>query len=106
MTNEEVHAGQPAWSPDGKQIGMVRYAGNSWEIWAINADGTNPHVVTKIVGGDDVDPHLQGDDVLVAGEHGELQQYGGQGRTQLVSDVGDEQAFGAVGFRQFIGVFL
>jgi len=33
----------PAWSPDGSQIAFVTDRTGQWEIWIINADGTNPH---------------------------------------------------------------
>jgi len=38
----------PAWSPDGTQIvfASTRPFGDSWAIWAMNADGTNLHRVT------------------------------------------------------------
>ncbi|HWQ33697.1 MAG TPA: protein kinase [Blastocatellia bacterium] len=42
--------GQPAWSPDGKLIAFVsdRHSPkNSSDIWVMNADGSNPHPVTR-----------------------------------------------------------
>jgi Tol biopolymer transport system component len=38
----------PAWSPDGTQLAFAstRPSGDSWAIWAMNADGTNLHRVT------------------------------------------------------------
>jgi Tol biopolymer transport system component len=33
----------PAWSPDGSQIAFVTDRAGQWEIWIMNADGTNPH---------------------------------------------------------------
>jgi dipeptidyl aminopeptidase/acylaminoacyl peptidase len=33
----------PAWSPDGSQIAFVTDRTGQWEIWIMNADGTNPH---------------------------------------------------------------
>jgi dipeptidyl aminopeptidase/acylaminoacyl peptidase len=33
----------PAWSPDGSQIAFLTDRSGQWEIWVMNADGTNPH---------------------------------------------------------------
>ncbi len=35
----------PAWSPDGSQIAFVTDRTGQWEIWIMNADGTNPHAL-------------------------------------------------------------
>jgi dipeptidyl aminopeptidase/acylaminoacyl peptidase len=32
-----------AWSPDGSQIAFVTDRTGQWEVWVMNADGTNPH---------------------------------------------------------------
>jgi Tol biopolymer transport system component len=40
------HAGGPVWSPDGTKIAFVR--GNPWEIWVMNANGSNQHVITNV----------------------------------------------------------
>jgi hypothetical protein len=31
----------PAWSPDGSQIAFLTDRTGQWEIWVINADGSN-----------------------------------------------------------------
>ncbi|MGE5601564.1 MAG: TolB family protein, partial [Nitrososphaerales archaeon] len=33
----------PAWSPDGSQIIFLTDRNGQWEIWAMNADGSNQH---------------------------------------------------------------
>jgi Tol biopolymer transport system component len=38
---------QPRWSPDGKQVAFTRLApDNTTSVWVVNADGTNPHIVS------------------------------------------------------------
>lgn len=32
----------PAWSPDGSQIAFLTDRTGRWELWVMNADGTNP----------------------------------------------------------------
>ena len=38
---------RPRWSPDSKQIFFVSNRGGSSQIWAMNADGSNSHQITK-----------------------------------------------------------
>ena len=33
----------PAWSPDGTRIAFLTDRTGRWEIWLMNADGTNQH---------------------------------------------------------------
>jgi TolB protein len=37
----------PAWSADGSKIVFARYDGNDWEIWSMNADGSNQQQLTN-----------------------------------------------------------
>jgi hypothetical protein len=36
---------QPAWSPDGAKIAFASTRAGGWNIWVMNADGTNLHVL-------------------------------------------------------------
>lgn len=35
----------PAWSPDGTQIAFLTDRTGKWQIWVMNADGSNPHAM-------------------------------------------------------------
>ncbi len=37
----------PAWSPDGGQIAFVSDRNGPYELWVMNADGSNPHVLVS-----------------------------------------------------------
>jgi hypothetical protein len=39
LTAEESYAGQPAWSPDGKQVAYVAERDSNWDIWIAPALG-------------------------------------------------------------------
>lgn len=60
LTPESAHFGQAAWSPDGSRIAYVRCVSpapcnydetagteDNWDIWVINADGSNPTQLTN-----------------------------------------------------------
>jgi Tol biopolymer transport system component len=40
---------EPAWAPDGSQVAFLRTSGSgSYDIWIVNADGTDAHQLTFI----------------------------------------------------------
>ena len=47
LTTEGRANERPRWSPDSKQIYFVSNRGGSSQVWAMNADGSNAHQVTK-----------------------------------------------------------
>lgn len=48
LTREGTANGRPKWSPDSKLIYFVSNRGGSSQIWAMNADGTDPQQITKL----------------------------------------------------------
>ena len=46
LTDNRVHDGFPAWSPDGAQIAFMSQRDGNYEIYVMNADGTNQRRVT------------------------------------------------------------
>ncbi|OQY43692.1 MAG: hypothetical protein B6242_14175 [Anaerolineaceae bacterium 4572_78] len=45
LLGEHYNSVSPAWSPDGSQIAFVTDRNGRWEIWLMNADGSNQHAM-------------------------------------------------------------
>jgi ABC-type histidine transport system ATPase subunit len=43
ITPKSWNNASPVWSPDGSQIAFVTDRTGQWEIWVMNADGSNQH---------------------------------------------------------------
>ena len=46
ITDIFLDARQPSWSPDGRRIAFQAYRDSTWQIWTVNADGTDLKPVT------------------------------------------------------------
>jgi hypothetical protein len=53
QTARQWNNAAPAWSPDGSQIAFITDRNGSYEIWVMNADGSNQHplVTAEALGG-------------------------------------------------------
>jgi TolB protein len=47
MITDDSRDTSPAWSPDGQQVAFVRRQHDHWEIYAVNADGSNLRRLTS-----------------------------------------------------------
>lgn len=57
VTNTDVNDGAPVWSPTGRQLAFCRQTpGGGFEIWTVNADGTEERDLMKGRGGPNLDP--------------------------------------------------
>jgi TolB protein len=54
LTDGSFNAKQPSWSPNGK-IAYQVFDGSVWNIWTMNADGTNKQNITGTDAGDKTD---------------------------------------------------
>jgi TolB protein len=48
LTHDQFFDRYPRWSPDGKKIVFISDRSGKYEIWTINADGTNPKQITDV----------------------------------------------------------
>jgi len=51
LTSNGDHKYVPEWSPDGQKIAFNSNAGGIWGIWVMNADGSNPVLLTTLASG-------------------------------------------------------
>ena len=65
---------QPRYSPNGNQIAFISDESGSENIWVMNADGTNPHQITKLT-----HPFLMSPEWSADGKHIYVTQTDGQG---------------------------
>jgi ABC-type transport system involved in cytochrome bd biosynthesis fused ATPase/permease subunit len=45
ITPKSWNNASPVWSPDGSQIAFLTDRNGGWEIWVMNADGSNQHAL-------------------------------------------------------------
>jgi Tol biopolymer transport system component len=66
LTNQEKCSDRlPAWSPDGKKIAFCREFGNNWQVYVMDADGSNQKNLTE-TRGKDADPAWSPDGKKIA----------------------------------------
>lgn len=57
LTDNEVDDNYPCFSPDGSQVLFASQADGTWDIWRMDADGSNPENLTPdLDGSDEVHP--------------------------------------------------
>ena len=48
LTNNSTYDGTPAWSPDGAKIAFTSKRTGRYQVWVMNADGSNQHALTNL----------------------------------------------------------
>ena len=94
----------PSWSPDGARIAFARDEGSNWNIWIMNADGTEPRQLTADIAHERFPVWSpSGDEILFArGDGASSDLYiadasSGQKVRQLTSMAGEERTGSWVG---------
>jgi len=71
LSDDPARDRDPAWSPDGRQIAFASNRGGTWDIYVMNANGSQIHVLTDGLG-TYVNPSWSpdGQQIVFAGRHG------------------------------------
>jgi TolB protein len=56
LTHDPANGMHPSWSPDGARIAFMSWRNGRTEIFVMNADGSDAHVVATFDDGDAIDP--------------------------------------------------
>lgn len=51
LTSNNFNEYSPVWRPDGKKIGFIAASDGAFQIWEMNADGSNPEVISDVENG-------------------------------------------------------
>ena len=57
LTSSRLEDSSPSWSPDGGRIAFGRGGDGAYEIYSMNADGSDQRDLTNSTAGADLDPH-------------------------------------------------
>jgi Tol biopolymer transport system component len=56
LTHSDSDDDFPLWSPDGAHISFLSNRGGNWDLWIMNADGSQPHKLTDTPHADEHSP--------------------------------------------------